>query len=270
MFEVIGVQLLSFILIFGGLALTETALPRRNNPQRGARWPGIMGLILTGNLLGRVLIPGGTVAAAILAQDLNIGLFQQISLPLWVSLGLSILLLDGLIWAQHVVLHRVPLLWRIHRVHHLDPSVDVATGLRFHPLEILLSLCIRCLAVLALGITPLAAASFEIVLMTASLFEHSNIKLSSRLDALIRLLVVTPDMHRVHHSSVPRETNSNYGFFLSIWDRLAGTYIAQPESGHDQLTPGLAGPGNQAHTSTGYIPMLLDPLASSRSTAVQR
>jgi sterol desaturase/sphingolipid hydroxylase (fatty acid hydroxylase superfamily) len=167
------------------------------------------------------------------------GLFQVLGLPLWASIPLGFIVMDMAIYLQHVMFHAVPALWRLHRMHHADQEFDVTTGVRFHPIEILLSMAIKFGVIAAIGPPAAAVLAFEILLNATSMFSHSNVRMPSRLDRALRWIVVTPDMHRVHHSIVPRETNSNFGFNLPWWDRLFGTYRAQPEAGHDDMTIGV-------------------------------
>lgn len=176
---------------------------------------------------------------AVLAAGNGWGLLNALAVPAWLAVPLAILALDLAIYFQHVLFHAVPLFWRLHRMHHADLEFDVTTGIRFHPVEILLSMGLKLGVVAALGAPPLAVLVFEIVLNASSLFNHANIALPGRLDALLRLVVVTPDMHRVHHSVHPSETNSNFGFNLAVWDRIFGTYTAQPREGHEGMTVGL-------------------------------
>lgn len=173
------------------------------------------------------------------AQAHGWGVFNVVALPTWVELVLVVLLLDLAIYLQHRVFHYVPVLWRLHRMHHADLDVDVTTGARFHPIEILLSLGIKFVVVVSLGASPVAVLIFEILLNATSMFNHSNVRLPGSLEPVLRALVVTPDMHRVHHSILRRETDSNFGFNFPWWDRLFGTYRPQPEAGHDAMTLGI-------------------------------
>ena len=167
------------------------------------------------------------------------GLFQVWGLPLWASISLGFMAMDMAIYLQHVMFHAVPALWRLHRMHHADQEFDVTTGVRFHPVEILLSMAIKFGVITALGTPAVAVLIFEILLNATSMFSHSNVRMPIWLDKVLRWIVVTPDMHRVHHSIVPHETNSNFGFNLPWWDRLFGTYRAQPEAGHEGMTIGI-------------------------------
>jgi len=187
----------------------------------------------------RVLLPITAVGLALIAEAHGIGLFNMIALPTWASIVLSVMLLDLAIYLQHVLFHAVPALWRLHRMHHADLEFDVTTGLRFHPIEILLSTGIKLVVVAALGTPAAAVLIFEVLLNATSMFNHSNIRVPAQIDRILRWFVVTPDMHRVHHSILRRETNSNFGFNLPWWDRLLGTYRAQPAAGHEAMTIGI-------------------------------
>ena len=190
-------------------------------------------------VLGRIVAPTGAVGFALFAEERGWGLFNMVALPVWLELLLALFLLDLAIYLQHRLFHYVPVLWRLHRMHHADLDVDVTTGARFHPVEILLSLGIKFLVVVPLGATPLAVLLFEIALNGTSMFNHSNVRVAPTIERVLRWLVVTPDMHRVHHSIARRETDSNFGFNFPWWDRLFGTYRPQPEAGHQAMTLGI-------------------------------
>ena len=232
------------LAVFGGvfvvMAVWELLAPRR--PQavaRGWRWPNNLGVVAVDVLLVRVLLPITAVGLALIAEAHGIGLFNMIALPTWASIVVSVILLDLAIYLQHVLFHAVPALWRLHRMHHADLEFDVTTGLRFHPIEILLSTGIKLVVVAALGTPAAAVLIFEVLLNATSIFNHSNVRIPAAIDRILRWFVVTPDMHRVHHSILRRETNSNFGFNLPWWDRLLGTYRAQPAAGHDAITIGI-------------------------------
>jgi sterol desaturase/sphingolipid hydroxylase (fatty acid hydroxylase superfamily) len=232
------------LAVFGGIfivmAVWELLAPRR--PQavaRNWRWPNNLGVVAVDVLLVRVLLPITAVGLALIAEAHGIGLFNMIALPTWASIVLSVMLLDLAIYLQHVLFHAVPALWRLHRMHHADLEFDVTTGLRFHPIEILLSTGIKLVVVAALGTPAAAVLIFEVLLNATSMFNHSNIRVPAQIDRILRWFVVTPDMHRVHHSILRRETNSNFGFNLPWWDRLLGTYRAQPAAGHEAMTIGI-------------------------------
>jgi len=195
-------------------------------------------LLVVGGVLARLILPAGLAGLALWADGANIGVFNNLDLPLWLVFAVSLILLDFATWFQHWVTHQVPLLWRLHRVHHTDPEIDVTTALRFHPAEIIVSLVWKGAVVVALGVPALAALWFEVLLNALAQFNHANMKLPLWLDRILRLLIVTPDMHRVHHATDRAEHDRNYGFCLSIWDRLFGQYKAQPNDGHLEMTIG--------------------------------
>ena len=229
-----------FLAVLIAMALWEVWAPKRRiEIPRLLRWSNNLILVVIDTFVVRLVFPVAAVALAIALQGQGWGLFNVIGLPSWVELILCVVLLDFAIYLQHVVFHHVPVLWRLHRMHHADIAIDVTTGLRFHPMEIVLSMAFKLLLVLVLGPPAIAVLIFEVVLNASALFNHSNIRLPKAVDAILRLLIVTPDMHRVHHSSEPHETNSNYGFNVPWWDRLLGTYIAQPKAGHDDMEIGL-------------------------------
>jgi sterol desaturase/sphingolipid hydroxylase (fatty acid hydroxylase superfamily) len=226
--------------LFAALATWELLAPRRRLAiGRTQRWPSNLGIVALDALLVRLLVPTAVVGVALYAAGQGYGLFNLLQLRLSVGFVLGFLLLDLVIWAQHVAFHHIPWLWRLHRMHHADLDVDVTTGLRFHPFEILISLAIKMAVVLAFGIPPVAVLAFEVVLNATSMFNHSNVRMPRSLDRIVRLVVVTPDMHRVHHSAERSETNSNFGFNLPWWDRLFGTYRVAPQVGHERMTVGL-------------------------------
>jgi len=230
-----------FLAVITIVALVERFRPRRAAEQSTfLRWANNLGLSVVNTVILRLMIPVALVATAVWAGEGNIGLFNHVALPGGVEIALAVILLDLVIYAQHVAFHKIPLLWRIHRMHHTDLDVDASTGLRFHPVEMALSLGLKIGAVIALGAPPLAAFLFEVILNGVTLFNHGNLRLGPRLDAVVRSVIVTPDMHRIHHSAEPRETDSNYGFNLSWWDRLFGTYVRAPAKGYDGMTIGLA------------------------------
>jgi len=189
--------------------------------------------------LGRIVAPAGAVGFALFAEERGWGLFNMVALPVWLELLLALFLLDLAIYLQHRLFHYIPVLWRLHRMHHADLDVDVTTGARFHPVEILLSLGIKGGVIVSLGTPALAVLLFEIGLNATSMFNHSNVRMPSAVERLVRWFVVTPDMHRVHHSIIRRETDSNFGFNFPWWDRLFGTYRPRPEAGHEAMTLGI-------------------------------
>ena len=190
-------------------------------------------------VMTRIVAPTGAVGFALFAEAHGLGLFKVVALPAWLEMVLALLTLDLAIYLQHRLFHYAPVLWRLHRMHHADLDVDVTTGARFHPFEILLSLGIKFVVIVTFGAPALSVLVFEILLNATSMFNHSNVRVSQAIERVLRCLVVTPDMHRVHHSVVRRETDSNFGFNFPWWDRLFGTYRAQPEAGHDGMTIGI-------------------------------
>src|SRR5262245_60367996 len=218
----------------------EQLTPRRPLASlRRKRWAANLALAAINVLTVRLLAPLGVAGIALLAERRQWGLFNYLAVPDWAAVAVSVVLLDFLIYLQHVLFHALPLLWRLHMVHHADPDVDATTGARFHTLEILISLGIKSVAVLLLGAPALAVVIFEVLLSATALFNHGNVRLPAWLDRIARLLLVTPDMHRIHHSAQPAETNSNFGFNLPWWDYLLGTYRARPAQPHDTMALGL-------------------------------
>ena len=232
-----------FLGLFALFASLEALAPRRARSQpRSARWFTNLSIVVLDTLTLRVLaiaLPLLAVGAAVDAGRMGWGLFNALDWPLWLEVVLAILILDLAIWAQHLVTHKVPILWRFHRVHHADRDFDVTTALRFHPVEILASMMLKIGLVYLLGPAALAVLLFEIILNGTAMFNHSNLRLPLWLDRAVRLVLVTPDMHRVHHSIHRHEHDSNYGFALSVWDRIFRTYRPKPEAGHDLMTVGL-------------------------------
>lgn len=233
------IRLAGFAGILVAMAVLQSLFPRRPLALGFMRWPANFGLVAVDAVLVRLLLPAGAMGVAMWAEQSGFGLLHWLNAESWAAVLISLLLLDLVIYAQHRIFHAVPLLWRLHRVHHADQEIDVSTGLRFHPLEILISMLIKMSVVALLGAPALAVLGFEVLLNGMAMFNHSNVRLPRGLDALVRHLLVTPDMHRVHHSVLPHETNSNYGFNLSVWDKLLASYIAQPERGHDAMMIGL-------------------------------
>lgn len=220
-----------FLSALGLLLVLERLLPWRRGPIGARRWFPNIGLAALGAILVRLTVPAAAVGAAAWAEARGIGLLHWLAAPWWVALPLTIVLLDLLIYWQHRWTHTIPALWRLHRVHHADPELDATTGLRFHPVEILLSMGLKMAAVVALGAPAAAVLAFEVVLNATAMFNHAAIRLPPRLERWLRLVVVTPEMHRTHHSEVPAETHSCFGFCLPWWDRLFGSYRAAPAAG---------------------------------------
>ncbi len=263
-----GVRLLAFGGVLGVMAALEYLFPRR--PRQvpvGRRWRVNLSLTAIDALVLRLLFPVLAVEWAAWLQGHGVGATYLFALPYWVAFVGGMLLLDLVIYAQHAAFHYVPFLWRIHRVHHVDLEVDTTTGIRFHPVEIVLSMVIKFAAIAAIGVPPAAVVAFEVVLNAASLFNHANLALPKGLDRVLRWVLVTPDVHRVHHSVVPAETNSNFGFSVTWWDRLFGTFRGQPAAGHDAMQIGLAeyrDPAQQGLLWTCALPALPNVRATER------
>ncbi|UYV38001.1 sterol desaturase family protein [Rhodobacteraceae bacterium D3-12] len=238
-----ALRLATFLGLFALFALIEALAPRRARTQpRQTRWLTNWGITILNTLALRALafgLPLLAVGAAVDAAANGWGLLNHLDWPAWVEITAAVLFFDFAIWAQHLVTHKVPLLWRLHRVHHADRDIDVTTAIRFHPVEIALSMLLKIGLVYLIGPAALAIILFEIILNGTAMFNHANMALPAWLDRPLRLVLVTPDMHRVHHSVHRSEHDSNYGFALSIWDRLFRTYIAQPRAGHDAMEIGL-------------------------------
>ena len=226
--------------VFAVLALWEVLAPRRTMAiGRARRWPGNLGIVVLDALTVRLVIPVAAVGTAVIAARNGWGLLNTTPWPGWLEILLGFLVLDLAIYAQHWAFHKVPVLWRLHRMHHADLDIDVSTGLRFHPIEIMLSMLIKMAVVVLVGIPAVAVVAFEVALNATSMFNHSNAAMPAWIDRIVRLIVVTPDMHRVHHSISRHETDSNFGFNLPWWDRAFGTYRSAPEAGHERMTIGL-------------------------------
>src|SRR3989338_3066789 len=236
----VAIRLGFFSGILGAMALWELAAPRRVlTVPKMLRWINNIGIVVINSFLLRIIFPSAAVGVAIFAQKHGWGLFNHFQLPYWVAVVLSVVALDFIIYLQHVMFHAIPVFWRIHRMHHTDLDFDVTTGIRFHPMEILLSMLIKSAGVVVLGPPVLGLIIFEVALNATSMFNHSNVRMLRGVYRIFRWFVVTPDMHRVHHSIEERETNSNFGFNLPWWDRLLGTYRNQPRMGHESMTIGL-------------------------------
>jgi len=237
-----SIRLGFFLSIFALMASWELLAPRRElSIAKGRRWLNNLGLVVVNTLTTRLLFPAAAVGTALWAEQNQIGLLNWLNVSQWPLVILaSVVLLDFFIWYQHLLFHKIPLLWRLHRVHHADLDFDITTGLRFHPIEVLLSMCIKAALILVFGFPALGVLLFEIILNGCAMITHSNVKLPQRADALIRKLFVTPDMHRVHHSWRQEEANSNYGFNLAIWDRLFGTYKQDSVDGQLGINFGIS------------------------------
>jgi len=234
------VRLVSFLSVFIAMLVWEVFAPRRVRVYPIAvRWLNNLAINLLNVFIVRVLMPIAVVGIALTAEQHGLGLFNIVVIANWLKLFLAIVLMDLALYLQHLVFHHVEYLWRLHRMHHADLDFDVTTGIRFHPLEIILSLLIKIIVVLLLGVPVVAVVLFEIILNITSLFNHANIAMPKKIDRLLRYIIVTPDMHRVHHSVIKTETNSNFGFNLPFWDYIFHTYQAQPSVGHQKMTIGL-------------------------------
>ncbi|MCW2306426.1 sterol desaturase/sphingolipid hydroxylase (fatty acid hydroxylase superfamily) [Rhodobium gokarnense] len=251
------VRIGAFVSVFAAMALWEIAAPRRpRRDTRQSRWVTNLAVVVIDSLVLRLLVPLLAVGTAAYAAENGYGLLNRIALPAVLEFLIAFVVLDFAIWLQHVASHKIPILWRLHRMHHADIDIDVSTALRFHPVEILLSMLWKMAVVLAIGAPVGAVILFEVVLNAMAMFNHGNVRLPAPIDAVLRRIVVTPDFHRVHHSVVRRETDSNYGFNLSIWDRLFRTYRAQPEAGHLGMTIGLAEYQSKAASGLWWCLML--------------
>lgn len=255
------IRLVVFAVVLVAMALLEHAFPRRPQRLSWRRWPSNLGLVALSSLLLRLVAPAGAVGVALWAEAQGLGLLPALGVSFWLAAPLCVVLLDMLIYFQHRVFHAVPALWRLHRVHHADPELDASSGLRFHPIEILLSLGIKAVAVVALGAPAEAVLVFEVLLNASALFNHANLALPAWLDRPLRWVLVTPDMHRVHHSEIREETDSDFGFCLSCWDRLFGTYVAEPSKGQLGMVIGVE--GFRADAEQRLDRLLLQPLKAA-------
>lgn len=234
------IRLAAFAGILTLMALWEVLAPRRDlHVGRSRRWPNNLGIVVLDTLIVRLAFPVTAIGVAVLGETRGWGLFQTLNAPAWAAIPLAVILLDLAIYLQHRLFHAVPPLWRLHRMHHADLGFDVTTGIRFHPIEILLSMAIKLGVIVVLGAPAVAILAFEVLLNATSMFNHGNVRIPAGLDRVLRWMVVTPDMHRVHHSTSAAETNSNFGFNLPWWDRLLGTYRDQPALGHEAMVIGI-------------------------------
>ncbi len=229
-----------FVGVFALMGALEALFPRKSRTQpRLKRWATNLGIVVTYSVFVRILFPVAAMGTALFAASKGWGLLNVLDLPLWANLVIAIVLLDFAVYWQHVASHKIPLIWVFHKMHHADRDIDVSTGARFHPVEIAASMLYKMLVILLVGPAVVAVFVFELILSASAMFNHANVKLPMAADKWLRFLIVTPDMHRVHHSVIRKETDSNYGFFLSLWDRIFGSYIDQPEGGHKGVTIGL-------------------------------
>lgn len=234
------VRLGAFLAVFAAVACWELARPRRQGvPRRPRRWAGNLGLLAVDVIALRLLAPGAAIAVAMVAQAGGWGALNVVPMPAVLAAIVAVLLLDLAVYFQHVIFHAVPALWRLHRVHHSDLDFDLTTGIRFHPAEVLVSLAVKCAAIVAIGAPPAAVLCFEVLLNAAALFNHANAAVPARIERWLRWLLVTPDLHRVHHSVQYDESSSNFGFSVPWWDRLFGTYRDEPRTGHAAMTIGV-------------------------------
>lgn len=237
-----AIRLGFFLGIFAVMAMWEVLAPRRSlTVSKAVRWLNNLSLVAFNTVLLRFLFPAAAVGMAALAADQGWGLFNYLQAPAWLAIPIAVIAMDSVIWLQHVMVHAIPALWRLHRVHHADLDYDLTTGARFHPLEIILSMLVKFATVMVLGPPVVAVILFEIILNGMAMFNHGNVRLPAPLDRLLRGLIVTPDMHRIHHSVEDDEANSNFGFNLSWWDLLFGTYRDQPRHGQEGMTIGIHG-----------------------------
>tara|TARA_R110002126_G_scaffold291800_1_gene458940 strand:- start:11374 stop:12183 length:810 start_codon:yes stop_codon:yes gene_type:complete len=255
------VRLLAFAVIFLSMALFELLSPRLQRDEvigalKARRWFTNLSMVVVSSIALRVIFPLAAVGTALWASDQGYGLFAHLDVPVWIAGIIAFVILDFSVWLEHVASHKIPLLWRIHRMHHSDTGFDVTTALRFHPLEIVLSMLWKALIIVCLGPPAVAVLIFEIVLNGTAMFNHSNARLPLGLDRVLRLVLVTPDMHRVHHSSDHRETDTNYGFNFPFWDRLFKTYWAQPRLGHEGMEIGLKEYRDKAPSRLAWALML--------------
>jgi sterol desaturase/sphingolipid hydroxylase (fatty acid hydroxylase superfamily) len=235
-----AIRFIIFILIFVIVAAAEWRFPKKDRTRtRSERWKINIGILVFDVVAQRLTVGAAAFATAVYAQQNGWGLFNVLDWPFWIKGALAFLILDFAIYLQHVMSHALPAFWRLHQVHHADLDVDLTTGVRFHPLEIIISMIYKAVIVAALGIDPWIVILFEAVLNASAVYTHGNVRVPERIDTVLRWIFCTPDMHRVHHSVVPEETNSNFGFFLSIWDRFCGTMRHAPALGHDGVVIGL-------------------------------
>lgn len=236
----VTIRLSFFFGVFALMALWEIVAPRRTlTVSKSVRWTNNLGLVFFNSIVLRLIFPAAAVGMAVFAAENGWGLLNHFEVSFPLAVMISVVAMDFIIYLQHVLVHAVPALWRLHRVHHADLDYDVTTGSRFHPIEIILSMLIKFATILVLGPPVVGVVIFEVVLNAMAMFNHGNVRLPPGIDRVLRLIVVTPDMHRVHHSVEDNEANSNFGFNLSIWDRLFGTYIPQPRGGHEGMTIGI-------------------------------
>lgn len=234
------IRVSAFLGVLSVMAFWEVLVPRRRlTMSKVRRWVANLSVVVIDAGIIRLLFAAGAVGTALLATEQNWGLLNHAAWPIWIEMVLGVIALDFTLYLQHVMFHAVPLFWRFHMMHHADMDCDVTTGLRFHPIEVILSMLIKFAAIAVIGPLPEAVVAFEVLLNATSMFNHGNVRMPTAVDRTLRWVIVTPDMHRIHHSTRPRETNTNFGFNLPWWDRLLGTYLAQPADSHETMTIGL-------------------------------
>jgi sterol desaturase/sphingolipid hydroxylase (fatty acid hydroxylase superfamily) len=264
-----AIRLATFLGVFAIFGIAESVRPRRGRSfGRRLRWTNNLAIIVCDSLVLRIVFPTAAVGMALLAEQRGWGLMNLAGMPDWAAIPVALLALDLAIYAQHVAFHAVPALWRVHRMHHADLDIDVTTGIRFHPIEMALSMALKLLVVATLGAPAVGVLVFEVLLNATSLFNHANLRLAPGLDRALRRVVVTPDMHRVHHSTLAAEHNSNFGFNLSCWDRMFGTYRAAPLAGHEAMLVGLS--SFRSPRELMLDRMLLQPFRSAVTTEGRR
>ena len=235
-----SIRLVFFFVVLGIMAVWEIMTPRRSlSVSKPLRWINNLAIATLNTIILRLLFPAAAIGMAVFVETRGWGILNYLQSPFWLAVFVSVVTMDAVIYFQHVLVHAVPMLWRLHRVHHADLDFDVTTGSRFHPIEIILSMLIKFATIVVLGPPIVAVVIFEILLNASSIFNHANVRIPKNVDRLLRWIIVTPDMHRVHHSVEDDETNSNFGFNLPWWDRLFGTYRNQPRSGHEQMIIGI-------------------------------
>jgi sterol desaturase/sphingolipid hydroxylase (fatty acid hydroxylase superfamily) len=236
----IAIRVIVFVSMFGLMASWEAIAPRRKTATlKVSRWIANLSVAVLNTMVIRILMASGAVGVAMVTAENGWGILNMLHWPVWIEIVLAVLLLDLMIYLQHLGFHAVPVLWKIHMVHHADPDYDVTTAVRFHPVEALLSMVLKMAGVTIIGASPTSVLAFEIILNGMAMFNHANVRMPAFVDWILRWVVVTPDMHRIHHSIFPRENNRNFGFNLPWWDYMFGTYLASPSRGHDSMTFGL-------------------------------
>ena len=234
------IRVIAFLSVFGLMASWEILAPRRQHSAlRLRRWVANLSMAALNTAVIRIVLASGAVGMAMISAEQGWGILNMLHWPSWMEVLLAVLVLDLVIYLQHVAFHAVPMFWKVHMVHHTDTEYDVTTAVRFHPVEAVLSMVIKIAVVAMIGASPTAVLTFEVLLNGMAMFNHANVRMPHVLERILRWVMVTPDMHRIHHSIIPRETNRNFGFNLPWWDRLFGTYLANPAHGHEQMTLGL-------------------------------